>query len=268
MSTETPIPEGRRRLAAVIREAGDVVLIADAERALDVSRTAATKLLSRWSGQGWLRRVGPGAYAPVSLDSPSSEQVLDDLWVLVPALYGPACIGGRTTAEHWDLTEQIFRDIVVLTTRPVRPGRQERHGFRLTLRHVRADMMFGTRSVWRGRTRIAVSDVHHTILDMLDDPDLGAGIQHVDDCLASYCRRKDRDDERLVAYADRIGNGAIFKRLGFLAERRSGNTALLDACRGRLTQGNARLDPALPCRRLVTRWRLLVPESWIPAASA
>ncbi len=268
MSKEASIPEGRRRLAAVIREAGDIVRIADAERALDVSRTAAAKLLSRWSRQGWLRRVGSGAYAPVSLDSLFSEQVLDDPWVLVPTLYDPAYIGGRTAAEHWDLTEQIFRDIVVLTERPVRAGNQMRHGTRFTLRHVRADMMFGTRNVWRGKTRIAVSDVHRTIIDMLDDPALGAGIQHVDDCLASYFGRRDRDDEMLVAYAHRIGNGAIFKRLGFLAERKSSSNALLDACRERLTKGNARLDPALPCRRLVTRWRLFVPESWIPAVPA
>ena len=268
MSRETAIPEGRRRLATVVREAGEIVQIADAERALDISRTAAAKLLSRWSGQGWLRRVGPGAYAPASLDSLVSEQVLDDPWVLVPALYDPAYIGGRTAAEHWDLTEQIFRDIVVMTERPVRAGSQERHGASFTLRHVRPGMIFGTRSVWRGRIRIAVSDVHRTIVDMLDDPELGAGIQHVNDCLASYFGRRDRNDDRLVAYADRLGNGAVFKRLGFLAERGSGGTALVDACRERLTQGNAKLDPALPCRRLVTRWRLFVPEKWIPAAPA
>ena len=136
MSKETTIPEGRCRLAAVVREAGDIVRIAYAERALDVSRTVAAKLLSRWSGQGWLRRVGPGAYAPVSLDSLVSEQVLDDPWVLVPALYDPAYIGGRTAAEHWDLTEQIFRDIVVMTERPVRAGSQERHGAMLTRRRI------------------------------------------------------------------------------------------------------------------------------------
>ena len=258
------IPEGRRRLAAVIQEAGDIVQIADAERTLDVSRTAAAKLLSRWSRQGWLRRVGPGIYAPVSLDSLVSEQVLDDPWVLVPALYDPAYIGGRTAAEYWDLTEQIFHDIVVMTERPVRTESLKHHGTRFTLRHVQAGMMFGTKSVWRGRTRIAVADVHRTIIDMLDDPKLGGGIQHVDDCLASYFRHRSQDSGKLIAYADRIGNGAIFKRLGFLAECRSGNTALLDACRERLTQGNAKLDPTLSCPRLATRWRLFVPESWIP----
>ena len=265
MSAKTTIPKGRRRLAAVVRAAGDIVQIADAERALDISRTAAAKLLSRWSGQGWLRRVGPGAYAPVGLDSLLSEQVLEDPWVLVPALYDPAYIGGRTAAHHWDLTEQLFRDVVVMTERPVRSCNQEHHGTSFTLRHVRPGMIFGTKSVWRGTTRIAVSDVHRTIVDMLDDPGLGSGIQHVDDCLASYFDRRDRDDDRLLEYADQIGNGAVFKRLGFLAERNSGSSALVEACRKRLTQGNAKLDPTLPCPRLITRWRLFVPRSWAPA---
>ena len=268
MNEEAAIPKGRRKLAAVVRAAGDIVHIADAERELDISRSDAAKLLSRWSGQGWLRRVGPGAYAPVGLTSLGSQQVLDDPWVLVPALYGPAYIGGRTAAEHWDLTEQIFRDIVVMTGRAVRARTQERHGTTFTLRHTRPDMMFGTRSVWRGTTRIAVSDVHRTIMDMLDDPALGAGIQHVSDCIAAYFDRRDRDDGKLVAYADRLGNGAVFKRLGFLAERGSGSTELVAACQERLTQGNAKLDSALPCRRLVTRWRLFVPDSWHGVAPA
>ncbi len=268
MISETAIPKGRRRLSVVIRAAGDIIHIADAEHALCVSRSAAAKLLSRWSGQGWLRRVGPGAYAPVGLDSLASEQVLDDLWVLVPALFKPAYIGGRTAAEHWDLTEQIFRDIVVMTARAVRAKNQQRHGAHFTLKHVRQGMIFGTKTVWHGRTQIAVSDVHRTIIDMLDDPDLGAGIQHVADCLAVYFDRKDRDDDRLIAYADRLGNGAVFKRLGFLAERGPDTTTLIEACRARLTQGNAKLDPRLSCRRLISRWRLLMPESWAKAASA
>ena len=268
MNAQTAIPKGRRRLAAVVRAAGDIIQIADAEHALAVSRSDAAKLLSRWSGQGWLRRVGPGAYAPVGLDSLASDQVLDDPWVLVPALFMPAYIGGRTAAEHWDLTEQIFRDIVVMTARTVRANSQQRHGAHFTLKHVRQGMIFGTKTVWRGRTRIAVSDVHRTIIDMLDVPDLGAGIQHVADCLATYFDRKDRDDDKLIACAGRLGNGAVFKRLGFLAESGPGSTTLVEACRARLTHGNAKLDPRLSCPRLISRWRLLVPESWAKVASA
>ena len=112
---EPTVPTSRRRLAAVLNEAGDIVRIADAENALGIARTEAAKLLSRWMKQGWLRRVGSGAYAPVSLDALESIHVLDDPWILVPALFNPAYIGGRSAAEHWDLTEQIFRDIVVMT---------------------------------------------------------------------------------------------------------------------------------------------------------
>ena len=262
MGNEMIIPKGRRKLAYMVREAGDVIYIADAERSLDIGRIEAAKLLSRWSRQGWLRRVGPGVYLPVSLDSLDSECVIEDPWILVPAIYDPAYIGGRTAAEHWGLTEQIFRDIVVMTGCPVREKIQERAGAIFTLRHVQLKMIFGTKSVWRESSRIAVSDVHRTIVDMLNDPALGGGIQHVNDCLRTYFSCPERNDDTLLAYADRIGNGAVFKRLGFLAERRRGAESLSKGCRERLTQGNAKVDPAMRCPRLITRWRLFVPDSW------
>ena len=75
-----------------------------------------------------------------------------------------------------------------------------------------------------------VSDVHRTVVDMLDDPAVGGGIQHVADCLAAYLRRGDRDDEKLIEYAARLGNGAVFKRLGFLAERLRDGAELARLC--------------------------------------
>ena len=163
MSIKLAIPEGRRKLARVIRSAGDIVHIADAKLALGVDRSSAAKLLSRWASQGWLRRVGPGAYAPVSLDSLASELVLEDPWVLVPALYGPSYIGGRTAAEHWGLTEQIFRDTVVLTTRPVRARVQQRAGAIFTLRHIQTEF-----DVWNQK-HLARKDANRDIGYSSDD---------------------------------------------------------------------------------------------------
>lgn len=263
-TSEEQVPRGRRNLAAILRAAGDVIRIDDVVATLSVERSQAAKLLARWTKQGWLRRVGHGAYVAAPLDSLDSRHVLQDPWVLVPVLYAPAYIGGWSAAEHWDLTEQIFRDIVVMTAHPVREKEQVRHGARFTLHHIQERKIFGTKPVWRGRTKIPVSDVHRTIIDMMDNPALGGGIQHVADCLAIYLRHADRDDGTLIEYAERLGNGAVFKRLGFLASRHADTSALTEACHARLSKGNAKLDPGLNCTRLVSHWRLWVPESWLP----
>lgn len=256
------LPQGRAHLLRVLAAAGDVIHISDVTKALSVSRVEAAKRLARWREQGWLSRVGSGAYVPASIDTLGSERVLDDPWVLVPALFPPAYVAGRTAAEHWDLTEQIFKDIVVVTGQPIRERHQTRQGFEFTLKHLSPAKIFGTKPVWRHKTKVPVSDVHRTIVDMLADPALGGGIQQVSDCLNAYFKREDRDDQKLVEYGDKLGNGAVFKRLGFLAEKRNGNAALIGLCHARLTAGNAKLDPALDCRRLVSRWHLLIPPLW------
>ena len=262
---ESTLPAARLRLAAVLNEAGDVVRIDDAQSALDISRSEAAKQLSRWMKQGWLRRVGRGVYLPVPIEMLASTHVLDDPWILVPGLFDPAYIGGRSAAEHWDLTEQIFNDIVVLTSRPVRQKSQRLQGIRFSLKHINAGEIFGTRSIWRGKSRILVSDIHRTMVDILDDPAVGGGIQHVSDCLSNYLNSRNRDDATLLGYASRLGNGAVFKRLGFLAERHPDGAKLVEPCRERLTKGHAKLDPALKSPRLITRWRLRVPETWVRA---
>ncbi|MEX2496144.1 MAG: type IV toxin-antitoxin system AbiEi family antitoxin domain-containing protein [Woeseia sp.] len=250
----------------MLNAAGEVVRVPDVVATLSVSRQRAAQFLSRWAGQGWLRRVGPGAYVPVQLELRDAVQVVQDPWVLVPALFDPAYVGGRTAAAHWDLTEQIFRDTLVFTERPLRRKSVEVQGAVFTLKHIGKGRVFGTKSIWRGQSRVAVSDVHRTVIDMLDDPATGGGIQHVADCFAQYVKRKDCNPRTLIDYASSLGNGAVFKRLGFLAEvhRISG---LVEPARARMTTGNAKLDPALDADRLITRWRLWVPSNWAERAA-
>jgi predicted transcriptional regulator of viral defense system len=260
---DTPrLPQGRAQLVQVLAASGDVIHISDVTKVLAISRIDAAKRLARWKDQGWVSRVGSGAYVPATIDTLGSERVLDDAWVLVPALFAPGYIGGRTAAEHWDLTEQIFKDVVVITGQAIRDKRQERQGFQFTLKHLNVSKIFGTKLIWRHRTKVPVSDMHRTIVDMLDDPALGGGIQQVSDCLNSYLARADRNDQKLIEYGERLGNGAIFKRLGFLAERSQSGAKLIELCSARLTAGNAKLDPSMPCPRLVSKWRLFIPETW------
>lgn len=260
--SENKLPIGRLQLARLISGSGDVIKLSDAQRVLNIERIEASKLMSRWTKQGWLRRVGRGAYAAASLDSIASEHVLGDPWVLVPALYEPAYIGGRSAAEYWDLTEQIFNDTVVMTAASIRDRVQIRHNSTFSLKQIDAKRIFGTKTLWRGQTKVSISDVHRTIIDMMDDPAIGGGIQQISDCFSVYLKREDRDDDKLIDYGDCLANGALFKRMGFLAERCDADQFLINACKNRMTKGNAKLDPALNCNRLMSRWRLWVPELW------
>ncbi len=254
--------QGRARLSAVLRASKDLVTMDDVMKTLSVDRQAAAKVLSRWREQGWLKRVRRGIYAAIPLDVSATEQVLKDPWVLVPALFAPGYIGGWTAAEYWDLTEQLFRSIFVFTARPFRTKESTSQGVTFTLKRIPEDALFGLKTVWRGQARVSISDKHRTIVDLLADPATGGGIRHVVRCLQNYLRGADADADMLIRYANKLGNGAVFKRLGFLAAHTPGHEALVEACRQHLTEGNAKLDPSIPSRRLVKAWRLWIPKNW------
>ncbi len=255
---------GRDRLAAVLRASGELITVAEAARALDLDAAAAAKQLARWTAQGWLKRLQRGVYSPIPLDAKSAEQTLEDPWLLVPRFFAPGYVGGWTAAEHWGLTEQIFRDVCVFTARPFRAKRRSIGGIAFTLQRTQERAIFGTSTIWRGRIRVPVSDPHRTIVDLLARPASGGGIRHGAACLKEYVGREDADLLRVVGYAEQLGAGAVFKRLGFLLERTGGDFApIIEKCQSRLTEGLAKLDPALASPRVVTRWRLRVPARWL-----
>ena len=264
----TNLGTSRSRLAAVLRKSGDLITVDDVVAALTVTRPVAAKALARWGHQHWLKRLRRGLYAPVPLALSADEQVLEDPWSLVPELFDPAYIGGASAAHYWDLTEQMFRTIFVYTARPVRRREQVVQEAAFDLRHISPDRIFGTKTIWRGRIKIQISDLHRTIIDVLDDPSSGGGIRHVEDCLRAYLVHKDADLQRLIGYGDKLENGAVFKRLGFLGERLNAPPELISASLERLTAGNAKLDPELESPRLVRRWRLRVPDLWKATTTA
>ena len=253
------VPASRARLAAVLRAAREVVSVDVASQTLGIERRAAAKLLSRWKDQGWLRRIGHGLYVSVPLDLAGSEQVVADPWVLVPTLFGQCYIGGWTAAHHWELTEQLFNETLVFTTRRIADKRVTAQGVMFVLRNVKEQRLFGLKTLWRGATKVSISDAARTLVDMIAVPEVGGGIDHVADCLSAYLGSKGADRDLLIRYAEQFDNGVIFKRLGYVADTRLHDDKLAAACRVRLTQGYARLDPALRAKKLVTAWRLWVP---------
>src|ERR1700679_3534872 len=174
-SESDPLPASRARLAAVLRATKEVVSVDIAVQTLGIDRRAAAKLLSRWKEQGWLRRIGHGLYVPVPLDLAGSEQVIADPWVLVPTLFNQCYVGGWTAAHHWELTEQLFNETVVFTDRRIVDRRATAQGTTFLLHHIPAKRLFGLKTLWRGSTRVAISDPARTLVDMLAEPETGGG---------------------------------------------------------------------------------------------
>ena len=253
----------RNRLSAVLRGTKGTISVAEAAEILDMPSTGAAKLLSRWAQKGWLSRVRRGLYISVPLESRTADIPLEDAWVIADKLYSPCYIGGWSAAEYWDLTEQIFRTVIVLTEQRPRERKPIIKGTEFLLRTVSDKAMFGLKAVWRGRIKVNVSDPTRTILDMLSDPRLGGGLRSTIDIFSNYLSSEKKDLGLLIEYADQLGNGAVFKRLGFLLEKYAENEQdFIGQCRKRLTAGNAKFDPALKAKKLITRWRLWVPERW------
>jgi predicted transcriptional regulator of viral defense system len=254
----------RERLSAVLRATKGTVSVAQAAEVLRLSATPTAKMLARWAKAGWLSRVRRGLYVPVPLESRTSDVPLEDAWVIAAQLYGPCYIGGWSAAEYWDLTEQIFRTVVVMTVQRPRDRSPTIKQTDFLLRSVQEKALFGLKSVWRGQVKVDVSDPTRTMLDMLSDPQLGGGIRSTVDMLKNYLKSEKKDLALLLEYTSRLGNGAVFKRLGFLLEKFSpDDQEAIARCRERLTTGNAKLDPALETDKLVTRWRLWVPQRWL-----
>jgi len=250
----------RLLLEELHRRAHGAFDVAEAARILGVDHDEAGQLLVYLARRGWLSRVRRGLYVAVPLDARRSGEWVEDPWVVAERLFSPCYIGGWSACEHWDLTEQVFRTLLVVTARRVRHRDIELQGipFHMTVRD--RDALFGTVSVWRGQNKVAVSDPSRTMIDLLDDPRLGGGIRTVGDVLREYLHSEHRDDDRLVDYGDRLGNRAVFKRLGYLLEHSvSDAEGLIEACLARRSTGLAKLDPsAKDPGKILRRWGLRV----------
>ena len=176
-------------------------------------------------------------------------------------MFAPCYVGGWSAAEHWGLTEQIFRSICVMTATRPRDRKPLLRKAQFGLHTVPAAHFIGLKTVWRGGTRVQVTDPARTLIDMLADPALGGGIRHLAEMLANLLRDQPKEVAKLGIYAGKLGIGSVYKRLGFLLQRDHPDQAdLIEACRANLSAGYAKLDPALPADRLVTAWRV-----WVPA---
>lgn len=163
--------------------------------------------------------------------------------VVATAVWSPCYFTGWTAAGHWSLTEQVFRTTILKTVQRVRASEVRLLDADYLLAHMPEDQMaWGVESLWHEEVRLHVADPARTVVDILDVPRIGGGIRHAAEILSAYL--DEHNALRLVEYAERLGNRAVFKRLGYLVEALGlDEPRLTAACRTRLSTGLALLDP-------------------------
>ena len=224
------------------------------------SRATALKLAAR-ARRGWLRRVRRGLYFVLPLEAEPGRPVIpDDPWVVAREAFSPCYIGGWSAAEHWGLTEQLFRSTFVLTAAHVRAQKKQLLGHEFRLFRIPRSRIEGATVVWRGAEQVPVSDRERTIIDGLRHPALYGSIRHLADIMREYGTSAERDFTKLLAVARKAANGAAWKRFGYLAELLwPEEEGLLEEAQKCLTAGTVRLDPLVSRRgSLSRRWRLLI----------
>ena len=141
------------------------------------------------------------------------------------ALVNPAMISHWSALHHHGLTEQVPRDVFVLTTTGTwiprsREGRQRQSKGSYAVGdttyrfiQVTSNRFFGDERVWVGDARVSVTDLERTLLDGLSMP------QHCGDfaeVIHAFRVGMDRlNTERITEYAIRLGVTTA-KRLGWV----------------------------------------------------
>lgn len=249
----------REILGVLSAEERTIISADDIQEVHPCSRDMAHQILSRLEGKGWLSRLRRGLYSIVSLSSMDRDPMVENPWMVAMEVFEPAFISGWSAAEHWDLTEQVFNTVAVVTTRKQRQTLHEFGGVRFRTRTIPGERFFGDKAVWFGSAAVRIADPSRLMIDIADMPKFGGGGRHMVDVMRSYWRSEHADPARLLEYARRYARGSVFKRIGFLAEKSGVSKEWLDECRALITPGLADLDPDAPHEGpIVSNWNLRV----------
>ncbi len=255
----------RALLATIVRTAkNNSITVEQVSHILKVSRVRAAQILARLTKLGWLSRVRQGLYLPVPLEATSSDVIIEEPWLLAQKLYAPCYIGGWSAAQYWNLTEQIFKTIIVMTTKKVGNRSPVIKNSEFAIRTISNESLFGLSTVWLGSNKVELSDATRTIVDLLNAPKLGGGINSVSEIVTEYLKSEYFKPQLLLEYIDKLGNKTVYKRLGFLLVNIApAQTQLILSCKERISKGPSKLDPDVNSSNFSTYWNLWIPKGWV-----
>lgn len=255
--------KGRDRLTKILRETNVTISISEVSKILNVNRQTASRILSGFAKNGWLSRIAAGIYIPVDLDANDPKPILEEPFAVAQKIYSPCYISGWSAAEYWGLTEQIFQSIIVITEKMQRNYKPEINGVQYIIHLSKIGLSFGIKPIWVDGVKVNIADETRTVIDVVNKPELAGGVRLASDILKNYINSKQKNLQKMEIYLEKMGKGTAYKRMGYLMERYyPEENKFIKMCQSNLSSGYSKLDSALECNKLVTKWRLMVPANW------
>ena len=255
--------EAANVLSRLASEGRSIFRLEDVTETTGWSRRRAVNLLYHLRRAGWIVSLARGTYLIVPLEAGPEAAWTEEALVIASHLVAPGAAAYWSACHYWNWTEQVPRTAFVQTPKHTRKKRREVLGVTYEFVHVTERKFFGTVERPAGRGRIVVTDREKSLVDALDRPDLCGGMRQVAEMLPAAAEAVRW--ERLETYLDRMGSGAIYKRLGFLVETLGKRVPVpererrMEAWRERLTGGHAPLEPGGRADGPVSsRWRVRV----------
>lgn len=250
-------PKMARLVAGLYDRSLSTFSLRDVERILGQGPAQASNLLRKAVGRGLVTRIKGGLFTLIPQELGSAGNYLGSPYLVGKELAGgSACFVSHASAmDLHRMTTQPPLGVYFSCAKRIRSRTVQGTQFRFV--RVSPHQGFGTIRHWITKQDwVEVSDLERTVIDGLRQPQYCGGITEVAKGL--WMRHGDLRVPRLLEYAQRLENGAVQRRLGYLLELYAlGDTADLERHRRRLTATYVVLDPLLPKEgEFLSRWKL------------
>lgn len=214
-------------------------------------------LLDQLVRKKWILKIRKGVYAIVPFEAGElgASSYTIHSFVIASLLIEPYYIGYWSALNHHGLTDQTPPAVYIATTKPRNSRRILDIQFRFVT--IPGRKMFGIKETEIEKRNVRISSPEKTIVDCLDHPEHCGGVEEVAKGL--YFAKDEIDFQKVVLFAQKIGNRAVLKRLGYMAEtlKLAEYSDLLSTAK--LSAGYSLLDPTLPKRgQIKEKWKLVL----------
>lgn len=209
----------------------------------------------------WILKLKKGLFVIVPLDvgiAGARAYAVPD-FVIPQYLVKKYYISYGSALNYHGFSEQLLREVAVATSQAKKPV--QLINSKIIFIHLKNKKFFGIKTIRMEGKEIKIANKEKTIIDCLEKPQFCGGIEEI--AKAIYFNFEELNVNQLIAYAKKMNNSCILKRLGYLLEKLKGVSI-----KARLSKNYCWLDPLGKKKgKYNDKWKIIInnkinPHTW------